>query len=173
VSSLQALPHLKPGFVELARAVEVAALEEGVAAPPRGTDDERGFPSAPSGEGDLLSASPRDLEAASAPAGSHRGVEGGPGAPTSLSAEGAIGDLLTAAFAAGAEGVMLKRLAGQGSAYQPSRRSESWLKIKRCVSAHSSGVPGSVCVSVNFSVSGSSSLSVSTLRAQQIPSLPR
>lgn len=30
------------------------------------------------------------------------------------------------------QGLMLKRL-DAGSAYQPSKRSESWIKIKRCV----------------------------------------
>lgn len=36
------------------------------------------------------------------------------------------------ALAAGTEGLMLKALTGPGSTYQPSKRSNSWLKIKRC-----------------------------------------
>ena len=42
---------------------------------------------------------------------------------------------LMEAFAAGTEGLMLKALDGPGAGYQPSRRSESWLKIKKCVLA--------------------------------------
>jgi ATP-dependent DNA ligase len=39
---------------------------------------------------------------------------------------------LLEAFADGTEGLMLKRL-DVGAAYQPSKRTESWIKIKRCV----------------------------------------
>ena len=35
------------------------------------------------------------------------------------------------ALAAGTEGLMLKALSGPASTYQPSKRSNSWLKIKR------------------------------------------
>ena len=41
---------------------------------------------------------------------------------------------LLEAFADGTEGLMLKRL-DVGAAYQPSKRTESWIKIKRCASA--------------------------------------
>ena len=46
--------------------------------------------------------------------------------------EAAIHAFLLEAFAAGTEGLMLKALDGPASGYQPSRRSESWLKIKKC-----------------------------------------
>lgn len=42
-----------------------------------------------------------------------------------------VQDFLLKSFAEGTEGLMLKRL-DAGSTYQPSKRSESWIKIKRC-----------------------------------------
>lgn len=42
-----------------------------------------------------------------------------------------VQEFLLQSFAAGTEGLMLKRL-DQGATYQPSKRSESWIKIKRC-----------------------------------------
>lgn len=47
-----------------------------------------------------------------------------------LSTEGQVWDYLLEAFAAGTEGLMLKRL-DTSAAYEPSRRSESWIKVKR------------------------------------------
>lgn len=41
-----------------------------------------------------------------------------------------VQEFLLKSFAEGTEGLMLKRL-DAGSAYQPSKRSESWIKIKR------------------------------------------
>ena len=46
--------------------------------------------------------------------------------------EAAIHAFLLEAFAAGTEGLMLKVLDGPKSGYAPSKRSESWLKIKKC-----------------------------------------
>lgn len=46
--------------------------------------------------------------------------------------EAMVHAFLLEAFAAGTEGLMLKALDGPASGYQPSRRSESWLKIKKC-----------------------------------------
>ena len=40
-------------------------------------------------------------------------------------------ELLLESFAAGMEGLMLKTL-DAGAAYQPSKRSDSWVKLKRC-----------------------------------------
>ena len=40
-------------------------------------------------------------------------------------------DYLLESFAASTEGLMLKALV-VGAAYQPSKRSDSWIKIKRC-----------------------------------------
>ena len=40
-------------------------------------------------------------------------------------------EFLLEAFADGTEGLMLKRL-DVGAGYQPSKRTESWIKIKRC-----------------------------------------
>ncbi len=45
-------------------------------------------------------------------------------------------ELLLESFAAGMEGLMLKTL-DAGAAYQPSKRSDSWVKLKRCASGHS------------------------------------
>ena len=42
-------------------------------------------------------------------------------------------ELLLESFAAGMEGLMLKTL-DAGAAYQPSKRSDSWVKLKRCLS---------------------------------------
>ena len=42
-----------------------------------------------------------------------------------------VQEFLLESFAQGTEGLMLKRL-DDGAAYQPSKRSESWIKIKRC-----------------------------------------
>lgn len=41
-----------------------------------------------------------------------------------------VQEFLLQSFAAGTEGLMVKRLDGN-AAYQPSKRSESWIKIKR------------------------------------------
>ena len=46
--------------------------------------------------------------------------------------EAAIHKFLLEAFAAGTEGLMLKVLDGPKSCYAPSKRSEAWLKIKKC-----------------------------------------
>ena len=46
--------------------------------------------------------------------------------------ESRVSAYLMEAFAAGTEGLMLKALDGPGSGYQPSKRSESWLKLKKC-----------------------------------------
>ena len=43
-----------------------------------------------------------------------------------------VQECLLDAFAAGTEGLMLKALDGPSAGYQPSRRSESWLKVKKC-----------------------------------------
>ena len=43
---------------------------------------------------------------------------------------------LLESFADGTEGLMLKRL-DFGATYQPSKRTESWIKIKRCAPARS------------------------------------
>ena len=42
-------------------------------------------------------------------------------------------EFLLEAFAGGTEGLMLKRL-DSGAAYQPSKRADSWIKIKRYTS---------------------------------------
>ena len=42
-----------------------------------------------------------------------------------------VQEFLLESFAGGTEGLMLKRL-DAGAAYQPSKRTESWIKIKRC-----------------------------------------
>lgn len=44
-----------------------------------------------------------------------------------------VQEFLLESFAEGTEGLMLKRL-GANATYQPSKRSESWIKIKRCES---------------------------------------
>ena len=43
-----------------------------------------------------------------------------------------VQEALLEAFAAGTEGLMLKVLDGPTSGYQPSKRSESWIKLKKC-----------------------------------------
>lgn len=51
--------------------------------------------------------------------------------PTEASTEALIREYLQDALAAGTEGLMLKALTGPAATYQPSKRSNSWLKIKR------------------------------------------
>jgi hypothetical protein len=62
---------------------------------------------------------------------------------TEAGLEALIREHLQDALAAGTEGLMLKALTGPAAAYQPSKRSNSWLKIKRCVTPLSqcTGVP--------------------------------
>lgn len=50
-------------------------------------------------------------------------------AATAIAAQ--IQEQLIEAFAAGTEGLMLKALKGPGAGYHPSKRSESWLKVKK------------------------------------------
>ena len=50
--------------------------------------------------------------------------------PEQRSRAGQLQELLLESFAAGMEGLMLKTL-DAGAAYQPSKRSDSWVKLKR------------------------------------------
>lgn len=45
-------------------------------------------------------------------------------------AEDAVSQFLMASIADGCEGLMVKRLEGESSAYQPNKRSDSWLKVR-------------------------------------------
>lgn len=61
----------------------------------------------------------------------HGVQEGEEDEPEQRSRADQLQELLLESFAAGMEGLMLKTL-DAGAAYQPSKRSDSWVKLKRC-----------------------------------------
>lgn len=91
-----------------------------------------GAPRVPSG--DLVGSDSRALPGGMEEAvGFQEGVLGeGPEAGLGGSPAEQVEGFLLEAFASGAEGLMLKAL-DQGAAYQPSKRSDSWVKLKRWV----------------------------------------
>ncbi len=72
----------------------------------------------------LSCSGPADLPTASAVFGALQSLYAGPVRGQQVQ------DFLLQSFAAGTEGLMLKRLDADAT-YQPSKRSESWIKIKR------------------------------------------
>ncbi|KAK9829240.1 hypothetical protein WJX72_004715 [[Myrmecia] bisecta] len=125
-----ALPHLRPGYVELATSVEICprpallGLADGVVAAGTGTSPRAAsrpeLPStaAPVQQGAQQAAADADVKAAQ--------VE----AKVEAKVEERLQEVLLEAFAGGTEGLMLKCL-DVGAAYQPSKRSDSWIKLKR------------------------------------------
>ncbi|KAK9793179.1 hypothetical protein WJX73_007861 [Symbiochloris irregularis] len=117
---LAALPHLTPGHVQIAHSFELCAGSDAGtktpvsrAATPQLTDADTNAHTAeacdnsPSVAGNAEEAEP-DMDVAAR-----------------------VQEALLESFAAGTEGLMLKALDGPASGYQPSKRSESWLKVKK------------------------------------------
>jgi hypothetical protein len=117
-----ALPGRSCGVVELAAALQLPAAA--AASEPAGAAvtadaavaDATPVPPLPASaaDDDVAASDPQAAAAAAAAA--------------AVPPEERVHDYLLAALAAGAEGLMLKRLSGK---YEPSRRSEAWVKLKR------------------------------------------
>ncbi|KAL4435464.1 hypothetical protein ABPG77_006226 [Micractinium sp. CCAP 211/92] len=124
-----AFPAMQPGFFTMAEGLEFAAAAP--AARPEPAPGEEG-----AGHGSSGGSGGSDAGAAAAlpdqqPAQQRAESAAGVGTSQTNSAaalEDRLQECLLEAFAAGAEGLMLKSLAGP---YEPSKRSDHWLKLKR------------------------------------------
>ena len=96
-----ALPNMKPGFVEMATSTELSSS-------PTGTGKNKGVPHVQTRK-DAVETTPDE---------------------TAQSIESIIYERMLSSLHAGTEGLMLKRL-DDGAAYEPSKRSESWIKVKK------------------------------------------
>lgn len=152
-----ALPSLRPGFVCLAQshvlqapAAAAAAAAPELPAQPAGSPDTVQAAPVPPATPDRAAARPAldlggavEVDAAGRDDVMQLGAAAvGAEADAGAAAEGAqsaaeagtealIREHLQDALAAGTEGLMLKALTGPSATYQPSKRSNSWLKIKR------------------------------------------